>query len=302
MKIAVLLTCYNRRAKTERCLASLGIAVHKYNKNHDEANRVNIEIYLTDDGCTDGTAERMQAIVVYCPLNIIKGNGNLFWAGGMRFCWREAMKRHSDWDYYLLINDDTEMMENLFDELFFAEKYAMDHYEQEGIVSGITCATDDSTKLTYGGDVWSNRLLGTTRRLKPNGEPQMCDFTNANILLVPTKVVDKIGIFIDEFQHGKADYDYSNTARKAGIPVVLTAKFCGRCDRDHIDERGIARKVSAMSLKERKEYFSSPIYSIKDYLLLVKRTAPMRYPMVLFGRMLNLYFPKLYYRLSLKRF
>ena len=51
-------------------LASLGIAVHKYNKNHDEANRVNIEIYLTDDGCTDGTAERMQAIVDYCPLNI----------------------------------------------------------------------------------------------------------------------------------------------------------------------------------------------------------------------------------------
>jgi hypothetical protein len=170
------------------------------------------------------------------------------------------------------------------------------------MVSGITCATDDSTKLTYGGDVWSNRLLGTTRRLKPNGEPQMCDFTNANILLVPTKVVDKIGIFFDGFHHGKADYDYSNTARQAGIPVVLTANFCGRCDWDHIDERGVARKVSAMSLKERKEYFSSPIHSIKDYLLLVKRTTPMRYPMALFGRMLNLYFPKFYYRLSLKRF
>ena len=285
MKIAVLLTCHNRRTKTERCLSSLLHVSQQFNSKANENELIQLEVFLSDDGCTDGTVEAARKVL-----------------NGMRFCWREAMKRHSNWDYYLLINDDTEMMENLFEELFFAEKYAMDHYEQEGIVSGITCATDDSTKLTYGGDVWSNRLLGTTRRLKPNGEPQICDFTNANILLVPTKVVDKIGIFIDEFQHGKADYDYSNTARKAGIPVVLTAKFCGRCDRDHIDERGIARKVSAMSLKERKEYFSSPIYSIKDYLLLVKRTAPMRYPMVLFGRMLNLYFPKLYYGLSLKRF
>lgn len=301
MKIAILLTCHNRREKTEKSLSSLKNALLSFNNTHF-SNIIDLEIFLTDDGCTDGTAEKMQAIVDYCPLNIIKGDGDLFWAGGMRFCWREAMKRHSEWNYYLLINDDTEMMENMFDEMFNAEKYAVDHYGQEGIISGITCSTDDSTKPTYGGEVWSNRLLGTTRRLAPNGKPQMCDFTNANILLVPTKVVDKIGIFIDGFQHGKADYDYSNTARNVGIPVVLTANFCGKCDYDHIDEHAVAKKVMAMSLSERKRYFNTPIHSIKDYLLLVRRTSPLRYPLVWFGRKLNLYLPRLYYRLSLRRF
>ena len=301
VNLAVLLTCHNRKDKTTRCLCSLKESIQYYNSQNDD--QLVLEIFLTNDGCTDGTVEAAQAVLPdEVSLHVIKGDGNLFWAGGMRLCWREALKRHSEWDYYLLINDDTVMMENLFEELFNAQEYVKEKYSVEGIVSGITCATDDTSKLTYGGDVWVNRFLGTTRRLTPNGKPQMCDFTNANILLVPTKVVDKIGIFIDEFQHGKADYDYSNTARKTGIPVVLTAHFCGCCDYDHIDEKAVARKVTSMNLKERKAYFSCPIHSIRDYLLLVKRTAPMRYPMALFGRMLNLYFPKLYYRLSLRRF
>lgn len=299
IKIAVLLTCHNRQHKTEVCLKSLQVAL----KQNCNSKPIHAEIFLTNDGCTDETVECARNVFPdERVLHILQGDGNLFWAGGMRFCWREAMKRHSEWDYYLLINDDTEMMGSLFEELFIAQAYSCAQFGQEGIVSGITCAPGDSTKLTYGGDVWANRFLGTTRRLTPNGKPQMCDFTNANILLVPTTVVDKIGIFIDEYQHGKADYDYSNTARKAGIPVVLTAHFCGLCDYDHTDERGRARKVSAMSLNERKKYFSSPVHSINDYLLLVKRTSPIRYPMVLLGRMLNLYFPKIYYRLSLRRF
>ena len=260
---------------------------------------VRFEIFLTDDGCTDGTAEAARAMFLNeKEIHILQGDGNLYWAGGMRFCWKEAMKCHSEWDYYLLINDDTVMMPNLFEEIFSAQAYSQKQFGQEGIVSGITCATDNPTKLTYGGDVWVNRFLGTTRRLQPNGEPQVCDFTNANILLVPSKVVDRVGIFYYAYQHGKADYDYSHTARKAGFPVILTSNYCGYCDNDHIDKKDIARKVSSMALKERKKYFSNPIHSIKDYLLLVRRTAPLRYPMVWCGRMLNLYFPKLYYRLN----
>ena len=296
MKIAVLLTCFNRKQKTVSCLDGLFSAQHAFNARTKD--QMELEVFLTDDGCTDGTADALKSQFSDHTIHILQGTGSMYWAGGMRFCWREAMKRHSEWDYYLLINDDTEMIKNLFEELFEAEKYAVEHYGQEGIISGITCAKDDSSKLTYGGDVWVNRFLGTTRRLTPNGEPQMCDFTNANILLVPSKVVDKIGIFIDEFHHGKADYDYSNYARKNGIPVLLTANFCGRCDFDHPNYKEIANKVSAMSLKERKAYFNSPIHSIADYLLLVKRTSPLRYPIVWFSRRLNLYFPQFYYKIS----
>lgn len=297
MKIAVLLTCHNRQAKTYKCLQSLKDALIAYNKNEKE--QLVIEVYLTDDGCTDDTVEA--AISVFpdqSVLHILHGDGNLFWAGGMRFCWREAMKRHDEWDYYLLINDDTEMMDNLFDELFRAQKYSIAQFGQEGLISGITCAKDDPNLLTYGGSIWNNRFLATRRLLKPNGHPQSCDLTNANILLVPRKVADRLGIFYEGFRHGNADYDYSNSARKAGIPVVLTAHFCGRCDRDHLDLKERAEKVVSMSLKQRRDYFNNPVYSSDDYLLLIKRISPIRYPFVWLGRTLNLYLPKVYYRMS----
>lgn len=297
MIISVLLTCHNRKAKTQRCLASLGKALGIYNnqRNHD---CIELEVYLVDDGCSDGTAEAASNVVNYAQLHILHGDGSLYWAGGMRFCWREAMKRHQEWDYYLLINDDTEMMENMFEELLNAEEYIKEKYEKEGVVSGITCATEDQTELTYGGDVIVNRFFSTKRRLYPTGVPQLCDLTNANILLVPTSVVDKIGIFYDGYIHGSADSDYSQMARRKGVPVMLTANFCGKCDQDHDTVNDLADKIINMSLKERKAYFRHPLHSTKEYLLSVRRNAPVRFPFVWLGRMMNLYCPKLYYRIN----
>ena len=216
----------------------------------------------------------------------------------MRFAWNEALKKHKDWDFYLLLNDDTDLLDNLFKELLETHKYSLDNYKQAGIYSGITSSKSDNNKMTYGGDVWKNRFLGTTTRLKPVGKPQLCDITNANILLVSKEVVDKIGIFWDSYIHGRADYDYSNTARKKGIPVLLTANFCGKCDNDHKSSKEIANAVMKMSLSERKKYFSHPIHSNKDYLKYIRRNMPFRYPMVYLGRLLNVYLPKFYYKLN----
>jgi len=297
MKISILLTCHNRHVKTEACLQSLKYALTAYNFKHDKP--ITIEIFLTDDGCTDGTAEVARAVFPdEKVLHILQGKGNLFWAGGMRFCWKEAMKQHEGWDYYLLLNDDVELMDNVFEELFKAQYYAIEHYGEEGICSGITCAKEDTNKLTYGGSVWVNRFFATQKRLVPNGKPQLCDLTNANVLLVPQKVVDDIGIFSDNYKHSAADYDYSYKARKAGYPVILTAHFCGICNNDHIDSKVVAKELMNMSLKQRKSYFSHPLHSNEDYLRYISQTAPLRYPIVWFGRQMNLYFPKLYYRLS----
>lgn len=297
MDIAVLLTCHNRRAKTENCLRSLKDALAAYNNEAKE--KVCVEIFLTDDGCTDGTAEAARGVFPDDKmLHILKGDGNLYWAGGMRFCWREAMKRHSEWDYYLLLNDDAELMQNVLTELFYAEQFAEEHYRKKGLVSGITCSKLNTKEITYGGEVRTNRFLARLKRLTPNGEPQLCDLTNANILLVPAMIVDDIGIFYEKYRHGKADYDYSVMARRAGYPVVLTANPCAYCERDHWDGNERAKKVISMSLEERKSYFANPVHSMSDHIMYVRRTSPIRLPMVWIGRMLNLYCPKFYYHIK----
>lgn len=296
MKIAALLTCFNRKDKTLSCLTSLYQALETYNSKVED--NINLSVYLTDDGCTDGTGDAVRCNFSDKDITILQGTGNLYWAGGMRFAWNEALKKHNEWAFYLLLNDDTDLLENLFEELLNTHKYCIDNYKQAGVYSGITSSKSDHNKMTYGGDVWKNKFLGTSVRLKPNGKPQMCDITNANILLVSKEVVDKIGIFWDGYIHGKADNDYSNTARRKKIPVLLTANFCGRCDNDHKGSKEIADAVKKMSLSERKNYFSHPIRSNKDYLKYIRRNMPLRYPMVCLGRMLNVYFPKFYYKLN----
>lgn len=216
----------------------------------------------------------------------------------MRKAWNEALKRHAEWDYYLLINDDVEFLPCVFDELFQANDFAIKKYCVEGICSGLTCATDDTNKITYGGGCWKNKFLATTKELEYNGKPQFCDFTNANILLIPKYVVDKMGIFHKGYHHGKADYDYTCVASKKGVPIVLTAHPCGKCDNDHVKYSVIAKQVVSMSLKERIAFYCKPINSIHDYLLLVRRTSPLRYPMVAFGRFINVVAPKFYYKLK----
>lgn len=299
MKIAVLLTCFNRKDKTISCLTSLYHSLDVYNENIDNTeNKIELSVYLTDDGCTDGTAESVRNNFADKKITILQGNGNLYWAGGMRFAWKEALKKHDIWDFYFLLNDDTDLLDNLFEELSITHKYCINKYKKAGIYSGITSSKSDFNKMTYGGDVWKNKFLGTSVRLKPIGQPQLCDITNANILLISRNVVDTIGIFWEGYTHGRADNDYSNTARKNNIPVLLTANFCGRCDNDHKSIKEIEQLIIKMSLSERRKYFSSPIHSSKDYLEYIKRNMPIRYPMVFLGRMLNVYFPKLYYKIN----
>ena len=312
MTIAVLLTCHNRRQKTEICLRSLKAALDEYNNNistyqhinistYQHINistyqHINIEIFLTDDGCTDGTADAARRIFPDPnTLHILPGNGNLYWAGGMRLAWLTALSHLPSADYFLLLNDDTELMPNLFPQLLQCQNFALEQFGKQGLVSGITCSKSNPSVMTYGGDVWTNKFLAKKKRLQPNGAPQLCDMTNANILLVPSSIVDNLGILYRKYRHSQADLDYSIMACKAGYPLLLTPHFCGFCDKDHPDKKTIAKNLMAMNLRERKAFYSNPINSNHDYLLYFLRINPLRLPLVWIGRTLNLYLPHLYY-------
>jgi len=297
MKIAVLYTCFNRKTKTLASLESVFYAVH-YHNSHDFKNQIEIEVYLTDDGCTDGTPEAIRERFADKPIHILHSDGDLFWARGMCFAWNEALKRHSDWDYYLLMNDDTIANSMCFIELMKTHNYCVDKYSKEGIYSGITCSPQDPLVITYGGDVIPNKINRRQIRLGRSDRPQMVDVTNANILLVPKAVVDKIGIFYDGYQHSRADNDYAMMARRKRIPVLITASPCGECENDHGNPKDERAKIIGMTLTERKAYFKHPLHSSRDYLTMIRRNMPMRYPVSLIFSLLKLYCPQVYYRIN----
>lgn len=292
--VAILLTCYNRKLKTLTCIRDLLQAIKAYGED-----KMNYSFFLTDDGCTDGTVEALEERFPKIKIHIIKGNGNLYWAGGMRKAWNEAMKKYAEWDYYLLLNDDVELLPSLFETLFETERYSIQNYGKQGVYSGITRSISNPTKLTYGGHVFTNRFLNKSKHIWSDGtRPVMCDFTNANILMIPRSVVKHIGTFYNGYSHGFADYDYSLKARRRGIPVLLTKDVCGACDFDHPTFKEEAFKIRQMTLSQRIDFYSTPPHRIADFRKFVLRNLPHWYPVVCISTFLNVYFPNLYYRLK----
>ena len=292
--IAAILTVYNRKQKTLLCLKRLFEAFDAYNERTN-INDLQLIVYLTDDNSTDGTTDAIKTTFGNRDVHILQGTGSLFWAGGMRLAWESAIKASVDWDYFLLLNDDTFVKENVFDELFETDRYCLRQYGTRGIISGITCQPDNETVITYGGLNFVSKAKGRQVVVQPKGIPQEIDLVHANILLVHSSIVEKIGIFYIGYCHACADNDYGLMAQHNNIPVLSTSYICGECERNHDSNKGEIVKLRRMTLKERKDYINSPIHSDDDYLLFVRRNIPMRFPFALLARTIRLYLPSAYY-------
>ena len=218
--VAVIMTCHNRKEKTLKCLDAL------FRCRLPEG--VRLQLFLTDDGCTDGTAESVNDH--FPETRILIGNGELFWSGGMQLAFHEAMK--NDFDYYLWLNDDTFLEPHALLALFITQQIMVNETGQEGIAVGSTY--DSHTKeRSYGGLLrkvfW--RPLGFTL-IRPAEYCIRCQTMEGNCVLIGRTVVRGIGGISTEFLHAMGDIDYGLRANKAGFPLSVAANFVGVCDKN----------------------------------------------------------------------
>jgi GT2 family glycosyltransferase len=276
--IAVLLTCHNRKQKTLRCLKTLFEA--KVPSNYS------IDIYLVDDGSSDGTDEAVR--IAFPMINIIKGNGKLFWAGGMRLAWDTSLKS-GNYKAFILLNDDVELDYNYFELFIKTHQFALNEYGKGGVYSAAT-AERKSKKITYGGNIILSRGLRiVSKRIDPIKIPQKIDVANANILWVDNSVVNKIGILNEKYTHGIADYDYALRANKATFPVLLTMGIGGYCKNEH----GNNWMSENNTFAERLNYLKSPTgLAYKEYLYYVWQHFPLSLPYAFSTMWLKTLFPK----------
>ncbi len=278
-KVAALLTCHNRKDKTLKCLEHLTRAFKKTKYPFV------LDIYLTDDGSTDGTSEKVKEL--FPKVIVLEGNGNLFWVNGMNNSWNHALKEN--YDGYLLINDDTYVFDTLFEQIDLSDKSCVLSYGKEGVYVGTTL-DEKSGRVTYGGSVITNRILYKYYRLIPNGTIQKCDLGNANIMYVPKSVVKKVGVLSDGYLHGIADYDYTLKCVSKKVPVVIMPSTNGYCEYDHGD---MYHEYENKSLKERIRYLHHPLgVDFKSRHLYMKRFFPVRAPFFYLGGWLKTIFPK----------
>lgn len=210
--VVALLTCHNRRALTVRCLAGFF--------GQDVAD-VRLACVVCDDGSTDGTAE---AIAAAHPdrVEIVRGDGELFWAAAMALAERQAVQMSPD--YLLWLNDDT-----LLDSDALARLLDLSRHSPGAIIVGAT--RDPRTgELTYGGrrrtSPWHVQRL---QRLPQSDVPQRADTFNGNVVLIPRRVRAVVGPIDDRWPHSYADEDYGYRAGEHGIDVLQAPGTVATC-------------------------------------------------------------------------
>jgi GT2 family glycosyltransferase len=207
--IAVLITCHNRKEKTLSCLKALFDCILP--------DGYKLDVFLVDDGCTDGTTEAIKER--FSQVNIIQGTGNLFWNRGMHLAWETAAKAN-DYDYYLWLNDDTYLYPNAIEELV-SSCTVMDN---EALICS-TLQSCISRKATYGG-------LKNGHLLVPNSKIQECETMNGNCVLVPRVIYRKAGNLDYVFRHAMGDLDYGYRVRKAGFKLYVSPDYLGTCEKN----------------------------------------------------------------------
>jgi GT2 family glycosyltransferase len=287
MKIAVLMTVYNRKAKTLRCLDSLQETARVH------GGTVSLQVFLTDDGCTDGTASSIAERGYSIPIRILPGTGDLFWNGGMINSWKAALA-DGEHDGFLWLNDDTVVLPEFWEDLLKADAYCLEKFGKRGIYVGST--RDAKTgAFTYGGFVYTNKFTLKDQFMIPDGVSfQECEAGHGNITYVSSEVVKRMGIFTEKYHHGGSDHDYTYLAHKAGFPVLVLPHYSGECENDHPKDGG-RKEFFALPLKERVKALN-----LHNTLLFNRRCFPWRYPVVLVTGYFKALFPKTYYNVYLR--
>jgi GT2 family glycosyltransferase len=276
--VAVLLTVFNRVNITLECLSVL---------QNKDIEGVVFDIFLVDDGSTDGTFEIISK--KFPEVNLLKGNGNLFWNNGMRLAWNSAIER-STYDFFLWLNNDTFILEGGLETLFEDYKRLKKIEQKPFLITG-ACKKINSEEFSYGGRNDNGAII-------PNGEFQECKYINGNIVLVPYNVYKIIGVLSDKFTHAMGDFDYGLRAAEQNIKSFTTSSYIAMCDINPIS----GWKDPKLPLTKRWKLFRSPKgLNIKEFMYFTKRhNNYIKTGMMFIKVHLQLFFPNFYNKLKNK--
>ncbi len=255
--IGVVMTCFNRREYTLKCLR------HLYQQTALQSD-VSLSVFMTDDGSSDGTSE---AVAKEFPdTTIMKGDGSLFWNGGMNLAFGEALKHNLD--YYLWMNDDTFLFDDALETLLTTHRDRTEKGMPDSMILG-GCLDPRTGKFSYGGfqrvSKWTLKMIDVV----PGEAPKECTTNTGNCVLIPKSVSDKVGNIEPFYTHRWGDPDYGLRARKKGCSVWLAPGFVAECEMNPTAERW--RDLS-LTLKERiADFHSVKGYIKKDWFFYTRR-------------------------------
>jgi GT2 family glycosyltransferase len=268
LSIAVCIASFNRREKTLPCLRHL--------RNAFEQTDFNSTIYLLDDASSDGTADTV--IKSFPQIKILHGNGQHYWAGGMRVAYGEALKDQHD--YFIWLNDDVILdPDSILRAVSTIQGLAAEHGGSHIVVGAMRDPL--SQTMTYSGLAkkpkalpWKfEKIAPWPDRAKP------CDTVNGNFILIPREAALKIGNIPLAYVQTLADFDLGLAARRAAIRCWIAPGFLGQCSANETGRMNW--KSKGLTLRERWMKLEHPLgYPFWPNFTFARRNFPFWLPLL----------------------
>jgi GT2 family glycosyltransferase len=196
----------------------------------------------------------------------------------MRLAWSEAARE--DPDYFLLFNDDTEVVSHAVSTLLNISG------PPENRMIAVAAIADPSTnKIIYG--AYRNGITGNLPEIDTK---EHCDTFNANCVLLTSTVYHEVGMFDSAFTHGMADHDYGFIASRAGINITQSTETLGTCSPNC--KKGTWQD-SSLSRRHRWHLVSRPNGLLwRDWLYYCRRHLGWKWPIYFAGPYLKILLKK----------
>lgn len=260
MRIAVLMACYNRVNLTVRFLEQLDLV-------RDSLNCV-ITVFLLDDDSQDGTAAAVAAR--FPDVVLVRGNGTLFWNGGMCAAYREA-KQTSSFDAYLLANDDVDLFVGKAVDFF--RQYHRYHSAGSPVCMVGETISGVSGEVTYGGFDRGSRWKATefNRSQAPGADVDFaCETFNANFVLVPGRGFEELGGLDPNYRHGFGDLDLGLSLGAMGYQSMVYREPIGVCEKGP----SVSDRLAVLSRRKRAVALFTGPHGLGPYAHFVRKNSP----------------------------
>lgn len=210
MTVWAVLAVFNRRAFTVKCIEQLMAQTWS-----------DIKVVVVDDGSNDGTREVIRDR--FPSVQVVEGDGNLYWTGSMRIGVEVVLESADHDDYLLVLNDDL-----VFDESFVADMVKVSCQHANALIHASNSFLDNKNVIDFGGrrmNWWTAKSTlcnrGRRRSDFPKGHCEPSDMLWGRGLLVPMRILRKIGNYDYRYQQS-GDSEFSRRAAKLGYELLVT--------------------------------------------------------------------------------
>jgi len=250
----------------------------------------NFDVYLVDDGSSDGTREYVSR--KYPEVNLLKGDGNLWWTGSLNLGLKSILKRASGNDYIWIINNDCYFDKNTLEELY---NFGEAHGGIGNIVGSVV--VDAKTKKIWDSGVRINWHSMKFSKFNFTEKKVEADALSTKGTLYPASVFKVVGLFdAKHFPHYFSDYEFSIRAKAASYHLLINPSciIYNEIARTGIEKapqsfkpfemfKVLFSKKSKISFATQINiirYVCPPEYRLENYLKLVRKM--LSYPFQVF--------------------